>query len=262
MDFLRLFFKKNKNKEEIYAGIFLKESQGAVHFIRVVGGGYHVIAKKKFVYTNGWDNLVEDIDQAMYTLETQTKQTPKKAIFFIYSHLIDKKAKEIKPVYLEKIKQLVKNLEFKPLGYIEYHEAVVEALGKKENVPLTAVLIEFDKTNLDVFIYRAGKLVFEENVSRTESLIEDLTPVFEKARVTVVIPSRIILYDSSDLSHESGRIITHRWKEDLFVQTPRVHIMHESDLTDALIKIFISQIVSKIQYHPLHHLTFVYWQIL
>lgn len=242
MNFLKIFSKKNKESDEVYAGLFLKESEGAVHFIHVNEGGYHILAKKKFAYSNGWDNIVEDIDQAMYSLETHTKHAPQKAIFFIYSHLIDQKIKEIKSPFREKIKLLVKNLDFSPLGYIEYHEAIVEALMKKEAMPLTATLIEFDKTNLDIIIYKAGKLVYEETVQRTENLIEDLIPVFEKARIQVVIPSRIILYDSSDLDIEAGRITTYSWKENLFVQLPKVQVMNDVELTDALIKIFLSQI--------------------
>jgi len=244
MDFLKMFSRQKTPREEIIAGLFLKESEGSIIFIQVLGGKFKVIAEKKFVYSNGWENIIEDTDQVIYTLETQTKQSPNKAIFFIYSHLVDKKTKEIRHPYIEKVKSLVKNLDFTPLGYIEYHEAVVESIEKKENVPLTAVLIEFDKSSLDIFVYRAGKLVFQEGISRTENLIEDLLPVFEKVRTQIVIPSRIILYDSADIDTEASRLLTHSWKQDFFVQTPKVHVMHEQELTEALLKIFLSQIMS------------------
>ena len=243
MDFIKSLFKRNSSKDEVYAGFFLKENEGSIIFIHVSGESHKILAEKKFIYSNGWENITEDTDQVIYTLETETKQSPSKAIFFIYSHLVDKKTREIRHPYLERIKSLVKNLDFTPLGYIEYHEAVVESLEKKEGSPITAVLVEFDKSTLDIFVYRAGKVIFEENISRTDNLIKDLIPTFEKVRAQAVIPSRIILYDSADLDHEASRITTHSWKEDLFVQTPKVQVLSEHELSSALIKIFLSQII-------------------
>lgn len=244
MKFLDFFSKNKESQTAVYVGIFLKEAEGIVFFIHADSLGKKVLAKERFKYSNGWENIVEDIDQTIYKLESHVKESPDQAIFFIYSHFVDKKKKEIKPEFLEKIKKIVKELELKPLGYIECHEALVEYLAKKEEAPPTALLMEFDKSTIDIFAYRAGRLVFEETVERTEDLIVDILPTFEKIRSQYVIPSRIILYNSSDLDIESSRLVTHKWKEDLFIQMPKVHAIHENTLEEALLETFLGQILS------------------
>ncbi|MBI2051554.1 hypothetical protein HYT33_02205 [Candidatus Roizmanbacteria bacterium] len=244
------FFQTRGDTEELYLGLFLKEQEGAVFYIEEKGGSLHIIANERFAYTNGWDNLVEDIDEALYKLETETRKSPEKTIFFLYAHVIDAHAKEIKKPYLHKIKELTKNLELKPLGYIECHEGIVEYLEKKEGLSLTATLIEFDKATLGIFVYKGGKIIFQEAVPRSLNLIDDLTPIFEKIKTISVLPARIILYDSKDLDVESGQLLTRGWEQEFFPQPPKVEIVREEQLIEGLLKIFVSQIMPEKKEEP------------
>ena len=127
--------------ENDYLGLLLKEKEGIVFIIRLTNTNTNIIAKERFVYSNNWDNLVEDIDEVLYRLELKGFKSPEKSIFFVYSNLVDKYKREIKKIYLLKIKEIVKNLEFKPLGYIEIHDAVIDLITSKEGVPLSTILI-------------------------------------------------------------------------------------------------------------------------
>ncbi len=238
------FFNKNKREEDSYLGLFLKEQEGIAMFLDFRGDELKIIAQEKFTYTNAWENLTEDIDEALYKLELQTKKSPEKTIFFVYSHLVDNTAKQIGKPYLHKIKEIVKNLELKPLGYIECHEAVVDHLEKKEEIALTANLIEIDKTSLAIFVYKGGKLIFQEAVSRTSDIIQDLIPVFDKIKNQTLLPTRIVLYNSRDLDLEVANILTHRWEKDYFIQLPRVDVVKESQLIESLLRVFSKQILS------------------
>ncbi len=241
------FLNKRHTPQDVYLGIFLKELEGIIFYISLQNGKLTTTETAKFLYTNGWENLAEDIDETLYKLETKTKASPDKTIFFIYSHLVDNLSKEIKKPYLQKIKDLVKNLELKPLGYIECHEALVEDFLDKEQIPLTATLIEVDKSVLSIFIYKAGKLVFKEEVSRTVDIIDDLLPVFAKIKEQTVLPTRIILYDSKNLDIESTNILTYRWSKDYFIQLPKVEIVNEERLFESLVKVFSNQVLPKTQ---------------
>src|SRR3990167_4087671 len=176
------FFKKKIDDKEDYLGVLLKEEEGVVFFFEARGGSLTKLGQEKFTYTNGWENLTEDLDEILYRMELKVKKSPEKTIFFVYSHLVDHQTGQIKREFLSKIKEVSKNLELKPLGYIECHEAVINYLKKKESIDLTALMIEFDKSTLKVFLYKNGKLEHEETVTRSINLIDDIVPAFEKIR--------------------------------------------------------------------------------
>ncbi len=236
------FLSQNKQEEDMYLGIFLKEKDGAVLFIENKRNKLEIAAKETFSYTNGWDNVVEDVDDALYKLETQTKKSPDKAIFFIYSHLIDDSTREIQKPVLHKIKELSKNLELKPLGYIECHEGIASHLEKKDGVPPTYTLVELDASLMSVFVYKGGKIIYRETVKRSTEVIDDLIQVFEKVKHIAMIPTRIILYDSKDSGLHAEKIVSHRWSSELFMQAPKVEVVSEHELLESLTSVFSVQV--------------------
>ncbi len=237
-------FSKKEKTSNYYFGLFLKAENGIGMIIERQGDRYVVSEVEKFNYSNGWEHLAEDVDEALFKLESRTKLRLTECIVFLYSHLIDQSSKEIRPAYLNKLKEVFKNLELKPLGYIECYEAVASYLREKEQMPPTAVLVELDSSDLSIFVYKGGKVVFAKTQSATDNIIEDLTSLF-LAMHGVLLPSRIILYNSKDLDDASTRIVTHRWSEDLFVQPPRVEIMKEEEIFSGLVKVFQDQLAQK-----------------
>lgn len=236
------FSGKKKISSEHYYGLFLKEQEGVLFLLRRTHESVNIISQEKFAYSNGWENLLNDVDDCMSKLEAQMKVQPSKTIFFLYTHFIDEHTHEIKKPYLHSIKELVKNLELQPLGYIGCYDAVVEFLKKKEGSTLNAIIIELDKTNIGVYISKGGNKIFSESVGRTDKLIDDIRVVFEKLQGDVLLPSRIILYNSSDLEQEIGEILSHRWSQDIFIQLPRVETIKEEDVYQALIYVFEEQV--------------------
>src|SRR3989344_3745165 len=236
------FFRKQVNKNKPFFGLFLKEKEGTGLIMKSENSNLILLDQEKFAYSNGWEHLTEDIDEIILKLEQRTKVQVHETIFFIYSHFIDEKTKEIKKPFLAKIKELVKNLNLKALGYIECYEAVLHYLEKKEELPLTGVLVELDKANLSVFIYKRGELAYSKVLAHTDNLIDDLLTCFSEIKGKFLLPSRIILYDSKDMDNESTEIVTYRWSEELFVQLPRVEVVKEHELIQGLLGVFEEQL--------------------
>lgn len=211
--------------------IFLKEN-----------GRLELVDKEKFNYANGWENLTDDVDEALYKLEKNLEVEIKKTIIFVYSHLVDEKIGDIKPVYLQKIKQLTKALDLEPMGYIECFEAISFYLQKEDQISLTAILIEIDKTQVGVFTYKGGKIDSKRIFNRTDDIIADLTEGFEQIKKKSILPARIILYDSNNLDDTATRILSHRWSSDFFIQIPKVDILSEDEVINGLMNIFGEQI--------------------
>lgn len=235
-------FFSNKKQKEFYLGLFLKESQGIIMIFLRENDRLELVDREKFSYTNGWENLTNDVDEALYKLEKNLDIEIKKTIIFVYSHLVDEKIGDIKPVYLQKIKQLIKALDLRPMGYIECFEAISFYLQKEDGISLNAILIELDKTQIGIFSYKGGKIDTKKILSRTDDIIADLVEGFEEIKKKSMLPARIILYDSDNLDDTSTKILSHRWSSDFFVQIPKVDILSEDEVINGLMNIFGEQV--------------------
>lgn len=237
------FFEKKSKENHHYLGIFLKEQKGILIFMSNESGELKIIDKLNFDYTNGWENLIEDVDENLYKLEEAHKITFSKTIFFLYSHLVDDITKNIKAPYLQKIKALVKNLDLEPLGYIECYEAISNYLEKKEQNPLNSIILEIDKSQLGVFIYQGGRLIYKNTIAKTDYIVDDfLAAVSHLKDENIFLPSRIIVYDSDNLDKEVEDLIRYRWDKNFFIQIPKIEILKEDEVIDGLLKVFSKQI--------------------
>ena len=236
------FFSKKIKKESYYLGIFLKEEEGILLVIKQSLTGAFLQEKEKFNYSDGWENLANDIDEKLYRIEKKLDYQFSKTIFFVYSHLVDDKTGDIRKPYLQKIKDLVKNLGIEAIGYIECYEAISSLLENKEEIPLTAVLVEIDKSQIGIFVYKGGKLSLKKIIAKTNNIALDLIKGFEDFKGKIILPARIILYDSYQLDSASSEIMSHRWDEDYFVQVPRVDMLNEDQVIEGLIKAFYQQL--------------------
>ncbi len=83
------FFSKSAKKEKQYLGVFLKEAEGIVLLMSLADEGIIIEERQRFVYSNGWENMSEDIDSVLTVFETTYKILPTETIFFVYSHFIE-----------------------------------------------------------------------------------------------------------------------------------------------------------------------------
>lgn len=233
---------KKQSHGEVYVGIFFKEQEATVMYMEDGKTGLKVLGTEHFNYSNGWEQLVDDIDEVLYRLETKTHLAPQKAIFFIYSHFVDTQHKEIKRSFLSKIKEMAKSLDLKPLGYIECQEAIIEHLRAKEHAPLHMILLEFDRTVITLALYQGGANIYEQSVARTGDVINTLTPIFHELKQKYVLPNRLILYDEKSLTNDVSALLSNRWDEEIFPTPPKIDILTQEDLHKSLIDVFARQI--------------------
>jgi len=234
-----LFKKSNKG----FIALLLRERDGMIMYLEAnpETQNLETIDSEKFTLTNRWDHLADDVDDALYKVETRTKKTFDDIIFFIYSHLVEPNTHEIKRQHLASIKNLVKNMAWRPLGFIEVNEAYLKYLQVRDANPLSAMLIESDDTALTVFTYQSGELVSQISTQRKRSFISDLLEVLSLAMESVKIPPKIILLPSRD-SQEGADLIKHTWDEKFFSSQPSITVVTEEEMMAALISTFASQI--------------------
>ena len=236
-------FKLFKKSSKGYIGLLLRETDGIIMYLEADQETQTLVKidSEKFTLTGRWDHLADDVDDALYKLEIRTKKTFDDIIFFVYSHLVEPETHEIKKQHLSNIKNLVKSMELKPLGFIEVYEAYLKHLLNKDNQPLSAVVVESDDTMLTIFIYQSGALISQVSAQRKKSFISDLTEALVMVKETVEVPPKIILLPSKD-AQEGADLVEHSWEEKFFGHQPTVLVVSEEEMVNSLIATFSDQI--------------------
>ncbi len=234
----------NKSRKG-YIGLLLRETDGIIMYLEVDPESQSLtkVDSEKFTLTSRWDHLTDDVDDVLYKLEVRTKKTYDDIIFFVYSHLVEPDTHEIKKQHLSSIKNLVKSMELKPLGFIEAYEAYLKYLLDKDRHTLSAIVIESDETMLTVFTYQAGSLVSQVSARRKKSFLSDLTETLESIKETVVLPPNLILLPSKD-AQEGADLVEHNWDEKLFSHQPAISVVTEEEMVESLISTFSSQVMA------------------
>ncbi len=234
-----LFKKSSKG----YIGLLLRETDGIIMYLEVnpATGSLEKIDSEKFALTSRWDHLADDVDDALYKLEVRTKKTFDDIIFFVYSHLVEPDTHEIKKLHLASIKNLVKSMELKPLGFIEVYEAYLKYMLSRDRQPLTSVVVESDDTVLTVFTYQSGALVSQISANRKKSFTSDLSEALAAVKETVELPPSIILLPSKD-GQEGADLVEYSWDEKLFGHQPSILVVTEDEMVNSLITTFSAQI--------------------
>ena len=151
------FLTKKDEAGEIYCGILLKEKEGSCILFRKTAQTLTVFKEQPFTYTDGWEHIVDDVDEALALLEQGGDAIhATQCIFFIFSHLIDLVTKEIAKPYLGKMRDIAKFLDLKPVGYIEVIDAVHEYLEQLKETRLSSLVIETDVSQATIFLYKGG----------------------------------------------------------------------------------------------------------
>lgn len=242
---MSIFKKKQiQMKKECCLALILKEKEGYVLALELdrKQKAVHKIDEKKIAFSESWDLITEHIDDALFQLEQNNNCTMKEVIFFLYGNIVDQKNKQIKKTYFQQIKNIIKELELKPLGYIDYQEAVSIYFSEKEQRALTAIIIEIDIHLVSLFIYKNGNLVYSESLKRLDSITADIEKLFSSTKGEIVLPSRILMYDSFTHEEKLGEVVAYQWRENLFIQIPQFEILSEDQLLTALLFAFTAQL--------------------
>ncbi len=240
------FLSKTKVSGEIYCGILLKEAHGTCFLYQQNADSLTFLKQKQFQYSDGWEHIVDDIDEALTLLEQETgRGTTKKCVFFIFSHLVDQQTKEVAKPYITKMKDIAVSLEMKPVGYLEVVDAVHEYIEKQKQIRLSSLVIEVDDTKISVFVFIGGHKVETHIVSRTDVFDDDIESALRKVELHV-LPTHMYMYNSTDLAKESSDLLMHGWKKELFTQQPRIDIMSKSMIDTALHQLLQKQLCGQV----------------
>lgn len=236
------FFSKKNTTSDSYFGLFLRGDSAVGFIFQISDGQVELVAKEICKFSNGWESVVDDIDELLAVLENETNIHVDKTIFFVYSYFIDQDTQEIREPYKGIMKKIAKELDLKPLGFIEAHESVKDMIEKRDASPLNGVIIEMDQQHMSIYIYKGGKMIHSDSSARTDSTTDDLHELFNRKKEQYLLPSKVIVYGTSHIEKEARLIKEHPWDEDIFIQTPRVQMLKGEELLTGLSNTFMLQL--------------------
>ncbi len=146
---------------------------------------------------------------------------------------------QIKEKYLEKIKRICSDLSLTPIGFVVIPEAISHFLKSKEDGPLTAILIGVYKEILEISVYNLGNLLGTTQVTRSLSVVEDVTEGILRFAHHNTIPSRFLLYNGkeNELEETKQQLLKVVWEdisEIQFLGSPKIEIFSPNQKAEAV----------------------------
>ncbi len=184
----------------------------------------------------GWDSPDELIDAANNALSEavdgypQDAPDPSQTVFGVSPSWVSEG--NIKPEYLDYIRQICTKLSLKPSGFVVLPEAIAHYIKVDEGSPLTGIIIGVGANNLDLTIFRLGNLVGTVEVGRSVSIVDDVVEGLARFKSPEHLPSRILLYNGKveELEDVRQSLINEDWLSRAegkvqFLHTPKIEIV-------------------------------------
>lgn len=183
------------------------------------------------------DYLIEDADRAITEVEKHLPEGKlvEKVIFGLTFYYVQNDA--IKPELLSKLKDLTKTLGLTPLGFIEIPQALSSYLRKKEDAPVSALLVEIDEKSVSVSFLRVGKIFDVKRSERSTHVVADIEKAIKGFTNADILPARILLYDGGgSLDSIKEELLKYPWHtKSSFLHIPKIEILKDEEIIKALI---------------------------
>lgn len=241
-DFLTSFLKKKKNEREFFLTLYIKPySVGAV-LLEKKGRNLLVVSSyesslSSHVDTLSPQELLEYSDKAISSIENSIPQARdvEKTIFALPTHWVEDA--KIKRDHLLSLKKITDDLSLVPIGFLISTEAIVHALQEKEGAPLSAILIEIINDQLFLSLVKQGKILEEDRATIQESAIATSEHLLHTLKAAEVLPSRILLIESSQNDKKQQVFVSHTWAKSIpFLHIPQVEVLDKVFELEAVIK--------------------------
>lgn len=229
---LKDFLANREHPPELYWSLVMEEGwiQAGVWYIGETAA--EVISVSSGAAWSTDEELLSAADAALSSAVQKLPENykePNKTVFGVSASWV--KGGEIKEEYLGKIKKLCAELSLVPVGFVVLPEAIAHLYKSEEGAPLSAVVLKLGEENLEISVFKLGNLVGTTDVSRSVSLIEDVTEGLSRFEGAVPLPSRFIVYDGreGELEEAKNVLMQASWSESekvKFLHTPKAEILN------------------------------------
>jgi len=231
MDLKNILPKKKEDDEEYFWSLIIEPEWASAGIWKLEGDKVKVVTISP---PSSWhldEELVSACDASCSSAVQNFPEElnpPSKVVFGVVSSWVE--GGEIKEEYLSKIKRVCSELSLTPVGFVVMAEALSNYYKSEEGGQVNAIFLGVSENNLELSIFRLGKLVGVSQIARSVSVVEDVTEGLSRFYSGEAYPSRIILYNSKEgeLDEIKQELIKADWeglKEVKFLHTPKIEIV-------------------------------------
>lgn len=228
---LKNILPKKKEDEEYFWSLIIEPEWASAGIWKLEGDKVQVVSVSP---PSSWhldEELVSACDASCSSVVQNFPEElnpPSKVVFGVVSSWVE--GGEIKEEYLSKIKRVCSELSLTPVGFVVMAEALSNYYKSEEGGQVNAIFLGVSENNLELSIFRLGKLVGVSQIARSVSVVEDVTEGLSRFYSGEAYPSRIILYNSKEgeLDEIKQELIKADWeglKEVKFLHTPKIEIV-------------------------------------
>ena len=228
---LKDFLTNRENPPELYWSIVIEEGwiQAGVWYIGEAVA--EVVSISPGAAWSTEDELTGAVDAALSSAIQKLPENykePNKTVFGVSSTWV--KGGEISEEYLAKIKKLCTELSLSPVGFVVLPEAIAHLCKSEEGSPLNAIILGLGSGSIEISVFKLGNLVGTTEVSRSVSLIEDVTEGLSRFESANPLPSRFIVYDGKEGEIEEAKesLLQATWEglpKIKFLHTPKAEVL-------------------------------------
>ncbi|MDP3987576.1 MAG: baseplate J/gp47 family protein [Candidatus Levybacteria bacterium] len=220
-------FWKKKEKTQYFLALLLRDEKVSAEIFEETGGKAQVVGKHEEHFETSiedasMDEFLDVLDKAISNAESQlpNRTETQKTVFGVKENWVENS--KIKKEYLLKLRKSCEALGLMPIGFLVIHEAIAHLMAKEEGAPTTAILVEVDRENMAVSIFKAGKLLETKRTKIEESAALTCDKILHHFDCEI-LPSKIVIFDGKNAERLSQEFIGHIWSKSLsFLHVPQI----------------------------------------
>lgn len=155
----------------------------------------------------------------------EDEKEPTNAVFGVVASWVTEG--EISEKHIDKIKEICTKLSLTPVGFVVLPEAISHFIKSEEGSPLNACILGLSKEELEITVFKLGKMMGTSQVARSLSIVDDVVEGLTRFSDANALPSRIILYDGKEGELEEAKqtLLKANWDDVSkvkFLHTPKI----------------------------------------
>ncbi|MFV1917137.1 MAG: hypothetical protein ACC618_01445 [Patescibacteria group bacterium] len=228
---LKDILSNKKDEPEYYWALVLEPGWVQAGLWRVQEEKTQIISTSRPMPWELEEELIDTVDTALSAAIQdfpQDSKEPKKAVFGVVSGWVKKG--EIQSNYLELIKKVCSKLTLTPVGFVVLQEAIAHLIKADEGGPTNAVILGISKDQIEVSVFRLGKLTGTSQVARSLSIVDDAVEGLTRFGQKEPFPSRFMIHNGlkSELEEVKQALLKADWddyQKIKFLHTPKIEVI-------------------------------------
>ncbi len=248
--FSKIISPKPKVKGEVYLSLLIDTASVGVSVWERSGGRVTTLGKPvvEALLDDTWEGRINASKKACETLgESSDVPDVEQAILGLSSLYVTADGaieKHIRP----HVRDLMAQLEIKPIGFVPIADAIIHHLKAEEGVPANAILIELLGKDIGIYLYKIGKHIGRVRLEHKERIIETIDKGIRAFAGEEVLPSRMLVFGgTTEQRDEVARaLLKHPWQNlSNFLHFPKIEALGSEALVSSITTAGISELADE-----------------